>query len=51
MEGLPDGTDRRRRRLDPEVEVRLVHRWVAFMFMVMFGLGMVIYRSAAAFSV
>ena len=51
MEGLPDGTDRRKRRLDPEVEVKLVHRWVAFMFMVMFGLVMVIYLSAAAFSV
>ncbi len=51
MEGIPGVSDRRSRRLDPNVEVQLVHRWVAFMFMVMFGLVVVIYLSAAAFSV
>ncbi len=51
MEGLPGISHPRSRRRDPNVEVQLVHRWVAFMFLVMFGLVMVIYLSAAAFSV
>ncbi len=51
MEGLPDISRPRSQQRDPNVEVQLVHRWVAFMFLVMFGLVMVIYLSAAAFSV
>ncbi len=51
MEGIPGASDHRSRRLDPNVEVQLVHRWVAFMFLVMFGLVMILYLSAAAFSV
>ena len=42
---------RKSRRHDPYVEARLVHRWVAFMFLVMFGLVLIIYLSAAAFTV
>ena len=51
MEGFPPLPPRTSRRHDPDVEAQLVHRWVAFMFLVMFGLVMIIYLSAAAFSV
>ncbi len=51
MEGLAGGPDRGATSLDPSVEARLVHRWVAFVFLVMFGLVMIIYLWAAAFSV
>ena len=51
MEGFPPLPPRTSRRHDPYVEARLVHRWVAFMFLVMFGLVMIIYLSAAAFTV
>ncbi len=51
MEGLPGGPDRRAISLDPSVEAKLVHRWVAFVFLVMFGLVMIIYLWAAAFSI
>ncbi len=51
MEGLAGGPDRGATSLDPSVEARLVHRWVAFVFLVMFGLVMIIYLLAAAFNV
>ena len=51
MEGIPGVSGHQSPRRDPIVEVQFVHRWVAFMFMVMFGLVVVIYLSAAAFSV
>jgi hypothetical protein len=51
MEGFPPLPPRTSRRRDPFEEARLVHRWVAFMFLVMFGLVMIIYLSAAAFSI
>ena len=51
MEGIQGAPDPRSRRLDQHGEVQLVHRWVAFMFLVMFGLVLVIYFSAAAFYV
>ena len=51
MEGLPGGPDRKPKSLDPAVEARLVHRWVAFVFLVMSGLVTVIYLWSAAFSV
>ncbi len=51
MEGIEGIAHPRSRQRDPNVEVQLVHRWVAFMFLVMFGLVIVIYLSAAAFSV
>ncbi len=50
MEGLPGGPERGA-KLDASVEAKLVHRWVAFVFIVMFGLVMIIYLSAAAFSI
>ena len=50
MEGLPGGPERGA-KLDPSVEAKLVHRWVAFVFIVMFALVMIIYLSAAAFRV
>ncbi len=51
MEGFPPLPPRTSRRHDPDVEAQLVHRWVAFMFLVMFGLVMIIYLAAAAFTV
>ncbi len=51
MEGLPGGPEHGAKSLDPSVEARLVHRWVAFVFLIMSGLVMIIYLSAAAFSV
>ena len=51
MEGLPGGTDQGAKSLDPALEAKLVHRWVAFVFLVMSGLVMVIYLWSAAFSV
>ncbi len=50
MEGL-GGLPRRLRPADPWLEARIAHRWIAFMFMAMFGLVMLIYLSTAAFSV
>ena len=51
MEGFPPLPPRTSRRRDPDVEPLLVHRWVGFMFLVMFGLVMIIYLCAAAFTV
>jgi len=51
MEGFPPLPRRTARGRDPDAEAQLVHRWVAFMFLVMFGLVVIIYLSAAAFSV
>ncbi len=51
MEGLPGGPDQGVKSLDPAIEAKLVHRWVAFVFLVMTGLVMVIYLWSAAFSV
>jgi hypothetical protein len=51
MEGLLGGPDQGAKSLDPALEAKLVHRWVAFVFLVMTGLVMIIYLSSAAFSV
>jgi hypothetical protein len=51
MEGFPPLPSRTAQRLNPDVEAQLVRRWVAFMFLVMFGLVVIIYLSAAAFTV
>ena len=42
---------RRSPSADPWLEARILHRWIAFMFLAMMGLVMLIYLSAAAFSV
>ncbi len=51
MEGLPGRPDRTAGSLDPSVEAKLVQRWVAFIFLVMFAMVMIIYLGAAAFTV
>ncbi len=51
MEGLPGRPHRKAGSLDPSVEAKLVQRWVAFIFLVMFGMVMIIYLWAAAVSV
>ena len=50
MEGL-GGIPQRMQPVDPWLEPRTTHRWIAFMLMVMFGLVMLIYLSTAAFTV
>ncbi len=51
MEGLPGRPHRKAGSLDPSVEAKLVQRWVAFIFLVMFAMVMIIYIGAAAFTV
>ncbi len=51
MEGLGGLDERPQRPGDLWLEARLVHRWIAFTFLAMFGVAMLIYLSTAAFSV